>query len=56
MSGITDYRPRVRLRRMKTYLCASLSQRKFNHLLILRLYADEVDALNMNAIVNEFIL
>jgi hypothetical protein len=44
-----------RLRRLKTYLRASLSQRKLNHLMILSLYADEVDAMDMNAIVNEFI-
>ena len=42
-------------RRLKTYLRASLSQRKLNHLMILGLYADEVDAMDMNAIVNEFI-
>jgi len=44
-----------RLRRLKTYLRASLSQRKLNHLLVLSLYSDEVDALDMNAIVNDFI-
>jgi len=44
-----------RLRRLKTYLRASLSQRKLNHLLVLSLYADEVDALDMNSLINDFI-
>jgi len=44
-----------RLRRLKTYIRASLSQRKLNRLMILSLNADEVDAMNTNAIVNKFI-
>jgi hypothetical protein len=51
----TAERSLSRLRRLKTHLRTSLSQKKLNHLLILSTYPEEVDKLETSAILNEFI-
>ena len=43
------------LRRMKTYLRSTISQERLNSLLILYLYSEKLDAINMKVLVNEFI-
>jgi len=43
------------LRRLKTYLRSTMTQERLNHCLILHLYQDRVDNLNMKKLVNEFI-
>ena len=43
------------LRRLKTYLRGTMSQRRLNNLMILSIYKEEVDNLDMKCIVNDFI-
>jgi len=43
------------LRRLKNYLRTTMMQQRLNHCLILNLYKDRVDCLDIESLVNEFI-
>ena len=43
------------LRRLKNYLRTTMTQQRLNHCLILNLYQDRVDSLDIDSLVNEFI-
>ena len=43
------------LRRLKTYLRGTMSQKRLNSLLVLSTYTNELDQLNMRLLVNDFI-
>ena len=44
------------LRRMKSYLRATMTQQRLNHLLILTVYKEDVDRLDIFDLVKDFIL
>lgn len=44
------------LRRLKTYLRSSMTQKRLNHLLILSLYREELNNLDVMQLANEFIM
>ena len=52
---VTAERSFSTLRRLKTYLRGTMSQRRLNNLMILSIYKEEVDNLHMKCIVNDFI-
>lgn len=43
------------LRRLKTYLRSTMSQSRLNHLTVLHVHQDKVDALDLRAIFNDFV-
>ena len=43
------------LRRVKTYLRATMTQKRLNHLIILHVHKDLTDKLNLNDIGNDFV-
>ena len=43
------------LRRVKTYLRSTMSQKRLNHLMILHIHQEAVDKLDLKAIGNEFV-
>ena len=43
------------MRRLKTYLRSTMAQSRLNHLMILNIYQEDVDSLDIDTIANEFI-
>jgi len=43
------------LRRLKTYLRSTMTQRRLNSLIILNMYQEDVDNLDLTKLVNKFI-
>ena len=43
------------LRRIKTYLCSTMSQDRLNHLMTLHVHKELTDALDLKAVATEFI-
>ena len=43
------------LRRVKSYLRSNMTQECLNHLMLLRIYKEKVDSLNLKEVLNEFI-
>ena len=55
-STATCERSFSQLRRLKSYLRSSMSQRRINHCLILNSYQEELDLLDVNQLVKQFVL
>ena len=43
------------LRRVKTYLRSTMSQKRLNHLMVLQIHQEAADELDLKAIGNEFV-
>ena len=56
VSPATCERSFSQLRRLKSYLGATMTQQRLNHLLILTVYKEDVDILHIFDLVKDFIL
>ena len=43
------------MRRLKNYLCSSMTQKLFNNMMILHIHKDKTDELDLNVIAEQFI-
>ena len=43
------------LKKVKTYLCSTMSQDRLNHIILLHCYKDLTDSLDLAVVVNEFV-
>ena len=54
-TNATSERSFSALRRIKTYLCTTMTQPRLNHLMILHVHKDRTDSLDLVACANEFV-
>lgn len=43
------------MRRLKSYLRNTMGQTRLNHLMVLSVYKESLDGLDLNAVANEFV-